>query len=185
MVQWVGLHDGLLADMLRNARSVTEAAHEGAPVYVVLIDDQAYLKSLQDLQMGPHEGEVEMQPEQVTIRIGREDLTVRQMAVRAAGPGEARVDMVMELNDYRVHNGLPVAHVMSITLSGMEQMIPAADLAQARQQIQQMQQQLAQMPEEQRAMVEALLAPQIREFESMMESGKTAMRIRVVDVKLE
>jgi len=78
-----------------------------------------------------------------------------------------------------------VAHRAHMTITGMDQMMSGADVQRAREGMKQLQEQLAHMPAEQRAMIEAQLAPQLAQFEEMLSSESITMEVRVTDVSFD
>lgn len=185
MMNVAGFHDGTLPDMVRHAREIRADRLDGSPVFVVTVDDADFLRSLDDLQLDEELADDDFVPKEATLWLDTNDLSPRRLQFIQTGPQGGEMTFTVLLADYQVHRGLPIAHRMDIRIQGMEQMMSAADLAEARQQMQQLTAQLEMMPEEHRAMIEAQMAPQIEQFEKMMAGGGTEMRVRVVDVQVE
>lgn len=180
-----GMHDGVLTDMIRHARSVDAGQLDGTPVYIVTVDDSDYLKTLGGLAMDEQMEAEAFAPKQAVIWLDQDDYLVHKLAFDQAGPNDGEMNMEVRLSDYRTHRGLPVSHNASVTVKGVESMVSPEEVEQARVQMKQLREQLDQLPPEQRAMIESQIAPHIEEFEKMMESGSTTMSIRVVDVSFD
>ncbi len=178
-----GTHDGELAELVRHAETVERDRHDGRAAYVATVRDADFLKSLGELQ--DDMADDEFAPKEGRVWLNADDLTPMRAEFVQDGPagGEMRVSVVMQ--DYQRHRGLPVAHVMRMEVTGMDAMMSEEDKQAARTQMEQLEQQLAQMPEEQRAMIEAQIAPQLEEFERLMASGTTTMEVRVTDVSFD
>ncbi len=182
--QLTGMHDGMLADMVRHARAVERGRHEGRAVYIATIDDADFLRTVGDFQM-EDEMDDDFSPREAKVWIDADSLNPLQLEFLQDGPEGGEMLVTMTLTDYRTHRGMPVAHRMRMEITGMDAMISEADKQMARQQMQQLKQQLEQMPPEQRAMIEAQLGPQMEQFEQMMASGTTEMEVRVTDVSFD
>jgi hypothetical protein len=89
--------------------------------------------------------------------------------------GTHEVTMTMDLQDYQEHQGLLVAHTTVMTVQGLG----AAIDDDARAQFEQMEKELAEMPPEQRRMVESMMADQLEQFRAMMAGEDEPMVIEV------
>jgi len=183
-VPMAGMHDGMLADMVRHARSVERDRHEGSPVYVVTVDDVQYLQSLEAFQVDEEMIQAGVTAEKLTAWLDVDDLIPRKMHfVQKAADGA--IDVTLDMSDVRAHRGMPIAHRARMTIGGMEQMMSTSDLTDARRGMEQLKAQLEQMPPEHRAMFEAQLAPQLEQFEQMMGGGAPVIEFRVTDVTFD
>lgn len=179
-----GMHDGTLPKMVRNSSSIERGRIDGERVYIVLVDDVDFLKSLEEINLSDDLLDEEFEPKSVRLWLAASDFTARKLEYVQSGPGGGDMTVTVTMADYEEFEGLPIAKQISIHIAGMEQMIAPEDLQEMRQQMKMMQEQLAMMPDEQRAMIEATLAPQIAQFEEMMSAGGTQFEIRIVDVKV-
>ncbi len=180
-----GMHDDMLAKLTRHASSIQSVRHGGREVFKITVDDADFLRSMEELHMGDEMMEDDLDPKEAIAWISADDYTVQRMRFVQVGPQGGDVTIDIDFSDYRVHRGLPIAHHMKLSISGIDQMMSSEDAAMARAQMEQLKAQLEHMPEAQRAMIEEQLAPQIAQFEQMMSSGGTDMEIRVVDVTVE
>ncbi len=183
-VSLAGMHDGLLPKMVRGASKVESGRYDGRPVYVVTVDDVDFLKSLEDFQMDD-EFDEDFEPKKATFWLDRDNFAAHRLEfVQAvADGGEMTINVTM--HDYRTLRGLPVAHRVKIDIRGVDQMISAADLAEARAEMQQLEEQLQHMPPEIRDQIKAQLGPQLAQLEAMMDSGGTSMEVHVTDVSFD
>lgn len=89
--------------------------------------------------------------------------------------GTHQVTSTMDLEDYRDHQGMLIAHRTVMTIEGLG----AAIDEEARAQFEQMEEELANMPPEQRQMVEAMMSEQLEQFRAMMEGDDQPMVVEV------
>jgi len=96
--------------------------------------------------------------------------------------GVHSVTATMELEDYRDHQGLLVAHSTVISVEGMG----AAIDAEARAQFEAMERELENMSPEQRRRVEAMMSQQLEQFRAMMagEDEPMVIEVRVASVRV-
>jgi hypothetical protein len=179
-----GMHDGTTPDMVRAASSVESDTLNGKSVYVVLIDDIDFLRNMSDMNWDEEIPE-EYNPKQLTVWLDSSDYSIHQAELIQAGPQGGDTTITIQMLDYRTMRGLPIAYRTTIKIEGIEQLISPDELATARQQMQELQTQLADMPEAQRAMIEAYLTPQIEQLENMMREGSTTLEMQVTDVHFE
>lgn len=89
--------------------------------------------------------------------------------------GTHQVTSTMDLEDYREHEGMLVAHRTVMTVEGLG----AAIDEEARAQFEQMEEELANMPPEQRRMVESMMSEQLEQFRAMMAGDDEPMVVEV------
>lgn len=180
-----GMHDGTLPRMVRNSASIERGQVAGERVYNIFVDDVDFLKSLEELNLSEELVEEEFEPKSVRIWLAPSDFTARKLEYVQSGPGGGDMTVTVRMKNYQVRQGLPIAQQVSIQIAGMDQMIAPEELQQMKDQMSMLEEQLAMMPEEQREMIQASLAPQIAQFEEMMSSGGTQFDIRIVDVSFD
>lgn len=172
-----------LSEAVRAASSVREDQLDGDAVYVVTIDDPEALRALGEMSGETDEFDTSY-PKEAVLWLDRRDLIPYRMTMRQDEDG-AEIQIEVRMDDYQIHQGLPVAHQTRLKISGMQQMIGEGELEKALREMRQLQQQLDQMPPEQRAMIEQMIAPQIAQLEELASTGETTMVVRVTDVSVE
>ena len=185
LAQMTGMYDGMLADMVRHASAIERGQHAGKAVYVVTVDDADYLASIEDFQIDEELDGAGSAPKKVLLWLDAREYIVHKLEFAQETPVGAEIEVAVLMDEYRTHRGLPVAHRSRMTISGMDQLAADPEIQQARRQMEQLQEQLANLPPEQRAMIEAQLAPQLEQFEQMMSPDGAKMEIHVTDVSFE
>lgn len=180
----LGLETDMLLEMVRQAGTVERAAQDGVRMYKVHVDDPAVLRELG--QMGDVDDDLDdFEPKSATLWLDAGDFRVYRVKMVQAGPDGEEMKVDMGFSDYRMYQGLPIAHRVNMQITGMQTMMDQSEMQEAMRELEQMKAQLAQMPSEQRAMIEGMLAPQLEQLEKMMESGALEMEIRVTNVSVE
>lgn len=90
--------------------------------------------------------------------------------------GGHTVTTSVEMADYRDIEGMLIAHRTVISITGLG----AAIDPETRAQFEEMQRELASLPAEQRRMVEAMMADQLAQFETMMTGGDEPLVVRLL-----
>lgn len=157
----------------RNAEYVGRETVAGNDVHVLDITDlesTSFGQSMaRDSQFRPVSGR---------IYLDAETYVPRRMAFdgELTNPeGTHQVTSTMDLEDYRDHQGMLIAHRTVMTIEGLG----AAIDEESRAQFEQMEEELANMPPEQRQMVEAMMSEQLEQFRAMMEGDDQPMVVEV------
>lgn len=152
----------------------------GRSAHVIAIDDLSQMA-----EFGPQSpGDMEFTPRSGAIYVDS-DLW---MPVRMEFEGEATdergthdITAVIDQLDYRSVDGLMIAHRTTMKIEGLGAMIDPETQAQ----IDEMRKQLESVPESQRAMIEAMLGPQIEQIERMTEGdGAMTVEVEVSEVRV-
>ncbi len=75
-----GLHDGTLPKMVRHARSIERGRLDSERVYIIVVDDVEFLKSLDELSFDDDMIDDEFEPKSVTVWLAASDYTTPQPA---------------------------------------------------------------------------------------------------------
>ena len=178
-----GMYDGSFDKVIRAAESVTEERLNGRATFRLIIRDSDLLQSLGEEDEYDEDG-MDFEIEKATLWIDSDLLMPVKMIYEQFEDGGG-MTVEMELGDYRMYSGLPVAHNMTMKIEGMDQMMNDEDLAEARQAMREFEKQLESMPEAQREMIREQMSGQMEQFEQMLESGMASTTImEVVDVKV-
>ena len=174
----IGEHEGswdeiysLSARLGDNATYVERSDLDDHAVHVIRVTDLA------DLDLGDMgSGSDDFTPSRGHFFIDTEMLVVRRMVLEGelVMDGERRdVTMTVDLRDYRETDRM--LHPFSITMlvEGMGGMnINDEEMAQMKQQYEEMMKQLDEMPEQQQKMVESMMKGQMERMQEMMKSGE-------------
>lgn len=167
-----GVFDDQLPILISGASSIENEQLGDFDVYRIFIDDTELLNTLvsDDIEFEDVSGEMSVRT--ATVWLDREELIARKLRfVQADESGkELIVEILME--NYQIHSGLPVSHIVTFQFSGMETEFSEEEIAEARRGLEAFRQQLEQMPEAQRRMIEQQLQPQIERMESILDSGE-------------
>jgi hypothetical protein len=181
-----GVFDDQVPILVSGASSITNESLNGYRVYKVVVDDVDLLNRLVQDDFEFDDGEdMEMEVKRATMWIDRDELIARKVFFEQVDENGNDLNVEITLSDYREHSGLPIAHAVSIQMSGIETQFTEEDIAEARQALRELERQLEQMPEAQREMIERQMRPQIERFEQMVESGEIGeITFRVTDVRV-
>lgn len=178
-----GMYDGSFDRVIRAAESVTEEQLDSRASYRLIIRDSELLQSLGEEDEYDEDG-MTFEIEKATLWIDSDLLMPLKMVYEQYEDGGG-LTVEMELGDYKLYSGLPVAHTMAMKIEGMDQMMSDEDLAEARQAMREFEEQLESMPEAQRKMIREQMSGQMEQFERILESGMASTTImEVVDVKV-
>ena len=154
---------------------------DGVATHVLILDD------LQALDLVPEAGPEgsEFQPRTGRILVDPELWVPRRMEFSGDldnGNGPVEVASVIDMQDYRDHQGLLLPHVTVVRMDGLRAALDPAMLAE----LEEMRRQLEALPEDQRAMVEQMFGSQMEQMEAMLgsEDGAMTVEMRVLDVRV-
>lgn len=185
-----GINSGLMDDqaikLVRAAESVTEETFAGVRTYKLTVSDPEVLQGImeQNMDFGMDEDMFEFTPERITMWIDREMLVPRKVYFEQRGGDGNPMNVEMVMDEYQIHDGLPIAHSVQLSIEGLENQFSESELQEARRMMEQMESQLQNMPESQRAMIQDQLRPQLERFEEMLNSGGMSMVMRIRDVQV-
>ena len=168
-------------DLVEHARYAGREQIDGSSVHVLAVDD------VSALDIAPQTGSDDMDfvPRRARIFIDDEIMALRRMEFvgdATTDDGVHEVTMRMDLLDYRDVSGLLIPHHSVMEIEGFGAMIDPEMQAQ----FEEMERQLADLPPEQRQMMERMMGPQIEQMRQMMSGGDGGMtvEVRVTDVRV-
>ena len=168
-------------DLVEHARYAGREQIDGSSVHVLAVDD------VSALDIAPQTGSDDMDfvPRRARIFIDDEIMALRRMEFvgdATTDDGVHEVTMRMDLLDYRDVSGLLIPHHTVMEIEGFGAMIDPGMQAQ----FEEMERQLADLPPEQRQMMERMMGPQIEQMRQMMSGGDGGMtvEVRVTDVRV-
>lgn len=89
----------------------------------------------------------------------------------------------MNFNDYRSVNGIPMAFEIEMIIDGISESVSAEDMAEARNNIQQLREQLDGASGMQKRIMERVVAPQLERLEKILEDGNMNMKITILEAE--
>jgi hypothetical protein len=128
-----------------------------------------------------------MEPETGTFWLGREDLLLRRVLVDGTMTNEGKTGPVtidIHLSDYRTVDGLDHPFRTEMKMTGVSAGVSDADMEQARKSLDEMKSKMAEMPEDQRKMMQQMMGGQLEQLEKMVQGNELAMEMIVKDLKV-
>lgn len=160
-------------ELEENATYLGTESVAGYDTHVLALEDLAETGLAEDFGQ-----DAEFTPRRGTLYLDVESYIPRRMVVEGElinAEGTHTVTSTMDMEDFREHQGLLVAHRTVMTVEGLG----AAIDEDARAQFEEMERELENMPPEQRRMVESMMADQLEQFRAMMAGEDEAMVIEV------
>ncbi len=142
---------------------------------------------LSELKPPQDEGDDHPPMKNVRMYIDTDIWVLRQMTFDMEMEQEGKtqqVQPVISFDDYRNVQGLMIPYTTKMIMEGMDESVSAEDREKARQGMQELEQQMAQMPEQQRKMMEGMLKPQLERLQKMLAGDKMEMTFEVQEVKV-
>ncbi|HET9949621.1 MAG TPA: hypothetical protein VFQ22_11910, partial [Longimicrobiales bacterium] len=180
----VGVGDIFLfgQDLVDHGRYAGREQIDGAEVHVIAVDDAS---TLEMAQPGPAE-EVQFTPRTARFFVDAEAMVPRRIEFTGdaqTDDGPRPISMRMDMQDLQNHEGLVIPHRSVVRIDGLGALMDPEALEQLRQ----MEEQLAQMPPEQREMLERMMGPQLEQLRNMMSGqgdGSMTFEVTVSDVRV-
>lgn len=174
----------MLARIGQEARYGGTESVDGTRMHVVAVDDFGDIA--REFGAVPEDaGEFEI--ETATFYIGTDDHRIHRMTMEGTMTNDGQASPVSfdtRLADYRTVDGFTHPHRMTMTMHGMDGQMSDAEREEARQQLDQLRAQMAQMPPDQRRMMEGMMGGQLESLEQMLGGGGFEMEVVVTDVKV-
>jgi hypothetical protein len=179
----LGSDDGAMGNMyeigpelVEHGRYMGRESIGGSDVHVLQIDDLSQISIAQ--QSAP--GEMDFQARSGTVYVDTELMIPRRLQFvgdATTSNGVHEVTFQIESGDVRNIDGLLVPFHSTMQISGLQAMMDPETQAQ----LQQMEEQLAQLPPEQREMMERMMGDQLEQLRQMAAGGGDTMSIEVVN----
>lgn len=167
-------------DLVEHARYEGREQIDGSSVHVLAVDDVSALDIAQPT--GPDD--IDFVPRSARIFIDDQLMAPRRMEFvgdASTDDGVHEVTMRTDLLDYRDVEGLLIPHHTIIQIEGLEAMINPEMQAQ----FEEMERRLAEVPPEQRQMMERMMGAQMEQIRQMMSGGGgTTIEVTVIDVRV-
>ena len=161
-------------ELVEHGRYGGRESVDGRELHVLVVDDMSQLEMAQPA--GPED--IEFVARTAHIYVDPDLMMPRRMvfvgdALTTEGPQE--VTLRLDLGDYREVEGMLFAYRTVMRIEGLQAMVDPAMMAE----LEEMQRQMAEMPPEQRAMIEQMMGPQLEQLRQMLEGGGDAMTMEI------
>lgn len=173
----------MVPELASRAELAGTTTTDGQEVWVVEIAD---LEGLDFENMTPSEVEGEFRPRQLTFHVDTDDYLFRHLGLRGEMIRDDGTSQPIALDaafrDYRTIEGMPHPFEIRVNIEGMSGAVSGEELARAREQLQELRSRMEDMPEQQRAMMERMMGPQMEQLEKMVTSGTMDVTVQVKEV---
>lgn len=172
----------LFPKLAERARVVGTETIDGVHARGLRIDD------FEGMEFGMKAGlQGEFEPRSLTLWIGTREYLIRKMDIEGVGivNGQERPIVVTAwMRDYRTVEGMPYPFRTTIRTKGMlgSGGSSSHEAAEAQAQLEELDRQMAQLPAEQRAMMERMMGGQLEELRNMVGSGELEIELEVTDL---
>lgn len=126
-------------------------------------------------------------PKEMTLYIDTDDYLLRRMKLTGTGQtgsGTSDMTLVADLLDYREVEGFSHPFRMEMSITGLSTGMSQEEMEEARQQMEEYQARLEAMPEQQRAMMEKMVGPQMEKLRKMLQSGSMDFAVTVKSLEV-
>lgn len=126
-------------------------------------------------------------PKEMTLYLDTDDYLLRRMKLTGTGQtggGTSDVTFVADLLDYRQVEGFSHPFRMEVSITGLSTGMSPEEMEKARQQMEEYQARLEAMPEQQRAMMEKMVGPQMEKLREMLQSGSMDFTVSVKSLEV-
>lgn len=127
------------------------------------------------------------EPTRMTIALDTDEHVARRLVIEGDLTHEGKttpITLTALLQDYRTVEGMPHPFRTSVTVDGALAAAGQGDEARAREQLEQLEEQLAQMPPEQREMMEKAMGSQLERLRSLADTGSLEMTMTVTNLEV-
>lgn len=155
----------------------------GYDCFVVTVDDFSGV----DFDPETPDDEEDFRPKHGTFYLDAGDYLIRKLEMDGELLGERGwQDIAMEIDfkDYREVDGMIHPFVSEMNVAGMQNAYSEEEMQQAREELEEMKRRMAEMPEAQRAAVEQMMGPRMKEMERMLNSGTMQITTQVKELKV-
>ena len=171
------------SEMAEHAHLQGTETIDGRKCYAIRVDD------LSRFDLDPEVGEEasDFRPTRGTFYLDREEYLLRKMEIEGEADHEGEtvpVTMQMVLTDYRKIDGLVHPFVTEMAVRGLTSGLSAEEMAEARESLAAMKEKMADMPEDQREMMTAMMGEQMGRLEEMVNTGEMKMTMQVKEVRV-
>lgn len=171
------------ASFLAQMKKMAEAAKlkgketvDGAECWVLEVSDMAAFDT------APQPGSGEFDAKRGRFWIDGQDYLMRKMTMEGDATNQGQttpVTMEMTLHDYRDTQGFLWPFTTDMVIRGVATGMSEEELAEAKKALADMEKQMAEMPPDQRKMMESMMGGQMQKLEQMVESGEMKMTVQV------
>lgn len=154
---------------------------DGHRTHVLLVDDPSALGGYSDVP----EDDVVNGEMKLYVDADRYVPLLMEFTVQVEQDGQMQtMHPRMRMSDYRTVDGLTLPWKMEMTMEDLDASISEEERAEARRGLEELEARMAEMPEEQRRMMEGMMENQIEQLRQIVEEGSIHFAIEVQDVQV-
>lgn len=168
--------------LVENSRYEGIETIDGKRAHAIFIEDLSALQG----SMGTPTGMPEGQGGEVQsgwFYVDANDLVPIKMTFDLMFDADYEGSMDMSFRDYRSVNGVPMAYEVEMIIDGISESVSAEDMAEARNNIQQLREQLDGASGLQKRIMERVVTPQLERLEKILEDGNMNMKITIIEAE--
>ena len=156
---------------------------DGQETTIIAVNDLSGFDFAPPAQGGMQE---RMQVRSMRLFVDTDDWVTRRMELTTddATPDAPEATVVADFSDFRNVQGMIQPFRIVTSISGMGSAASSEELEEARRSLEQMEEQFANMPEQQRRMIEELMGDQMQGLMEMLASGSITIEIEVQEVRV-
>jgi hypothetical protein len=168
----------------QHARLQGRETLQGEECYVLAFDDLSQIRLNEGFE--PQQGN--FHPRTGTFLIDTDDLVVRRITIEGEWEHEGTrhpSTMIVHMQDYRTVDGMPYPFQTVVTVEGLPPSgMSEEDLQKARESMEELQKQMEQMSDQQRAMMEQMMKPQLEQMERMLQASQMEFSVLVKELRV-
>lgn len=174
------------AKMIDRASYAGQQTIDGKQTHAIEVTDFEGL----DFMTPPSGGQGEFVPRRMVVYLDDDEYLARKLVMEGdidvQGGQPSPMTMTALMTDYRTVEGMPHPYRMAVSVTGLANAtgMSGEELAEAKKQLEQLDAQMANMPPEQRKMMEGAMGPQLEKLRQMVETGEMEMSMTVTDLKV-
>ena len=148
---------------------------------------ESHVLTIEDFSGLDFAADEEFKPKKGTFYLDTGDYMLRKMVIEGTLENEGRqapVTMEALFLDYRDVDGVLHPFRTQMNMTGLAAGMSEKDMEEARKSLKELREQMAEMPEDQRAMMQKMMGSQIERLEEMVNSGNFEMTIEVKELRV-
>lgn len=173
----------LYAELGERASLAGTETVDGESCYVLEVSDL----SEEDLETFGGSASDQWTPKSLTVYMDEDDYLVRRFVLEGdvtQGGESQTATFTADLRDYRTVDGLTHPFLMEVSTEGFTMGMSPEERAQMKENLQQMQEKMANMPPQQRKMMEKVMGGQMQKMMKMMASGALGFTVEVKELEV-
>lgn len=156
---------------------------DGESCYVLEVSDL----SAEDLETFGGSASDQWTPKSLTVYMDEDDYLVRRFVIEGditQGGKSQAAKFIADLRDYRTVDGFTHPFLMEVSTEGFDMGMSPEQQAQMKESLQKMQEKMADMPPQQRKMMEKVMGGKMQKMMEMMASGAFGFTVEVKELEV-